>query len=72
MSVSSQTKQTPKFTDMKEMKRWQAEREDQLHREHVREQLADHDRWVAECEKQRRDKERPTIKSPKSRRKKTH
>ena len=43
------------FTDMEEMKRWQAEREDQLHREQVRKQLADYDRWVAEYEKQQRD-----------------
>ena len=44
MSVSPQIQLTPKFTDMEEMKRWQAEREDQLHREQVREKLAAHDR----------------------------
>ena len=33
MSVNTQSKQTPKFTSMEEMKRWQGEREDQLHRE---------------------------------------
>ena len=78
MSVLSQTEQTPKFTSMEEMKRWQVEREDRLHAEHVRErilqravecekqELADHDRWVTECERQQRDKAKPTIKSPKS------
>jgi len=36
MSITSHTEKTPKFTSMDEMKRWQAEREDRLHSEHVR------------------------------------
>jgi len=39
MSMTSHTEQTPKFTSMDEMKRWQAEREDRLHSEHVRERI---------------------------------
>ena len=61
MSVSSQTEQSPKFTSMEEMKRWQAEREDRLDREHVRERILQR---AAEREKQ----QQPKIKSPKSRR----
>ncbi len=39
MSVAPQSKRTPKFTSIEEMKRWQSEREDRLHREQVREKM---------------------------------
>ena len=39
MSITSRNKRTPEFTSMDEMKRWQAEREDRLHSEHVRERM---------------------------------
>ena len=59
MSTTSRTKRIPKFTSMDEMKRWQAEREDRLHSEHVRE-------WILQLAAERETKKSPTVKSPKA------
>ena len=53
---------------IEEIQQQLGEREDALHREHVRERILQR---AAEREKQQRDKAKPTVKSPKSRRKKT-
>ena len=63
MSITSRTEQMPKFTSMDEMKRWQAEREDRLHSEHVRErilQLASE----REAKKQQQAKSTHAVKNP--------
>ena len=39
MKDITETERTPKFSSMAEMKRWQAEREDRLHSEQVRERI---------------------------------
>ena len=60
MSTTSRTKRTPKFTSMDEMKRWQAEREDRLHSEHVKQ-------WILQLAAERETKkQRKTSKSSKN------
>ena len=60
MNVKTQSKQTPKFTSMEEMKRWQGEREDRLHREHVREKMQRHITEV--CDNEIREQNREWMK----------